>query len=160
MVRKWVVILTIALAISCDSKTVYSEYQSLNNGVWSATDTLEFGLKELDSTLDYNVFLNVRNNNEFAFSNLFLITELERPGGETVKDTLEYEMARPDGSWLGKGRGSIKESKLWFREKIVFPDSGVYHIRVIHAMRKNGQVKGIEALTGITDVGVQIEKTD
>lgn len=160
MVRKWVVVLATILAISCDTKTVYTEYRSLNNGVWSATDTLEFGLKELDSTRDYNVFLNVRNNNDFPFSNLFLITELEQPSGETVKDTLEYEMALPDGSWLGKGRGSIKESKLWFREKIVFPDSGVYHIRVIHAMRKNGQVQGLEALTGITDVGIQIEKTD
>ena len=160
MVRKCVVVFITLLAISCDTKTVYTEYRSLDNGIWSATDTLDFGLKELDSTLDYNVFLNVRNNNEFAFSNLFLITELERPNGETTKDTLEYEMALPDGSWLGKGQGSIKESKLWFREKIVFPDSGVYHIRVVHAMRKNGQVEGIDALTGITDVGIQIEKTD
>ena len=160
MARKWIVVLATLWVISCDTKTVYTEYRSLNNGIWSASDTLEFGLNELDSSLDYNVFLNVRNNNEFAFSNLFLITELEQPSGETVKDTLEFEMAQADGSWLGKGRGSIKESKLWFREKIVFPDSGVYHLRVIHAMRKNGQVEGIEALQGITDVGIQIEKTE
>jgi len=160
MVRKLVFVLGIALLQSCDTKTVYTEYQSLNNGVWSATDTLEFDFSELDNTMDYNVFLNVRNNNEFLFSNLFLITELEQPNGKTVKDTLEYEMSRPDGSWLGKGTGSIKESKLWFREKIVFPDSGVYHIRVSHAMRKNGAVKGLKALTGITDVGIQIEKTE
>lgn len=160
MVRKWIVVLVTIVAMSCDTNTVYTEYRSLNNGIWSASDTLEFGLKELDTTLDYNVFLNVRNNNDFAFSNLFLITELEGPSGATVKDTLEYKMAQADGSWLGKGRGSIKESKLWFREKIVFPDSGVYHIRVVHAMRKNGQVEGVEALEGITDVGIQIEKTD
>ena len=68
-------------------------------------------------------------------------------------------MALPDGSWLGKGMGSVKENKFWFRQNIVFPDSGVYNFKVSHAMRKNGAVSGIQELNGITDVGLQIEKT-
>ena len=116
-------------------------------------------MPSLDSTVTHDLFLNVRNDDRYAFSNLFLITEFDFPNGETLIDTLEYEMALPDGSWLGKGMGSVKESKLWLKEKIVFADSGVYTLKVSHAMRKNGEVEGIENLEGITDIGIAIEKS-
>ena len=84
--------------------------------------------------------------------------KLEEPSGNTKVDTLEYEMALPTGEWLGKGNGSIKESKLWYKENVVFEESGVYTVNVLHAMRKNGEVNGLDNLEGITDVGNQIEK--
>jgi gliding motility-associated lipoprotein GldH len=74
-----------------------------------------------------------------------------------VKDTLEYEMALPDGTWMGKGTGSIKENKLWYKENIIFPFNGVYTLELVQAMRKNGSVSGLETLPGITDVGLEIE---
>jgi len=138
---------------------VYSEYESLNNGLWKTSDTIKFSFSELDTLSNYNVFINVRNDDNYKFSNLFLITELEAPNGETVIDTLEYEMAFPDGTWMGKGSGGIKENKLWFRENVVFPDMGVYSFKVCHAMRENGELEGVQELDGITDIGLQIEKT-
>jgi gliding motility-associated lipoprotein GldH len=131
----------------------------LDNGVWKIDDTISFSFSELDSLEQYDVYLNVRNDNDFAYSNLFLITKLDYPNGKTVSDTLEYEMALPDGSWLGKGFGSVKENKLWYRENIVFPDSGVYKLRILHAMRQNGNVEGISKLNGITDIGLEITKS-
>ncbi len=148
----------LVLLASCETKTVYSEYHQLSNGVWQVDDTIQFNFSELDTLKKYNVFLNVRNDNDFPYSNLFLITELDYPNGETVSDTLEYEMAMSDGKWLGKGLGSVKESKLWFRENIDFSSSGVYKFRVIHAMRQNGKVEGVSNLKGITDIGLEITK--
>ena len=147
-----------ALLSSCETQTAYSEYKQLDNGVWQVEDTVQFSFSDLDLSKPYDVYLNLRNDNNFQYSNLFLITELDYPNGETVSDTLEYEMALPDGSWLGKGFGSVKENKLWYRENIVFPDSGVYKLKISHAMRQNGKVDGISNLTGITDVGVEISK--
>ena len=89
---------------------------------------------------------------------MFLIAEMSRPDGTSERDTLEYAMADAEGNWLGSGYGSVRENKLWYREDIVFPDSGVYTITVSHAMRKNGSVQGIEELPGVLDVGLQIEK--
>lgn len=120
---------------------------------------IKFEFSKLDSIQTHNMFINIRNDNTFQFNNLFLITELEYPNGNTLKDTLEYKMAEPSGEWLGKGLGSIKENKLWFQEKIVFDDSGVYKVNITHAMRKNGDVDGIYVLDGITDVGLEIEKS-
>ena len=159
MVKKVVFVLLATVLCACNSNLEHSEYTSLNNGTWKVNDTLKFNFSTTDTLARRNVFINVRNDNSYEFSNLFLITEMESPDGETAVDTLEYEMASPDGSWLGKGMGSVKESKLWLRENIVFPDSGVYNFKVSHAMRKNGDVEGVQQLKGITDIGLQIEKT-
>lgn len=148
---------TIALT-SCNDALVFSEYSPIKEGKWQMDDTVHFQVSELDTVQAYNMFINIRNDNTFPFSNLFLITELEHPDGNTVKDTLEYKMTEPTGEWLGKGLGSVKENKLWYRENIVFPEPGVYKVNISHAMRKNGNVQGLHVLEGITDVGLEIEK--
>ncbi len=137
---------------------VKSEYRATDGGSWNKDDVLEFTFSELDTVQEHDLFINVRNDETFPYNNLFLIAELNFPDGNTVTDTLEYEMALPDGTWLGKGYGSLKESKLWYKENIVFPTSGVYTLRVSHAMRKNGSVNGVINLEGITDVGFEIVK--
>ena len=143
---------------ACNDMLVYSEYRKIGAGHWPMDHKVQFELPALDSSQAYSMFINVRNDNDYPFSNLFLIAELEAPDGNTVRDTLEYRMADPMGNWLGQGSGSVVENKLWYREKIVFPDSGVYKVTVSHAMRKNGEVQGLSVLEGITDLGLEIEK--
>ncbi|MGB7395000.1 MAG: gliding motility lipoprotein GldH [Pricia sp.] len=146
------------ILFSCNDNLVKSEYRSTDGGAWNKDKTFEFTFSDIDTVQRHNLFISVRNDATFPYSNLFLIAELEAPTGETVKDTLQYEMALPDGTWLGKGYGSIKENKLWYKENIVFPVSGVYNLRLSQAMRKNGSVNGVANLEGITDVGFEIEK--
>ncbi len=155
------ILFLLVFASSCnDGKTVYSEYRPTENGSWSKDNTMEFSFSDMDTINAHNLYINIRNDNMFPYSNLFLIAELNYPNGETVKDTLGYEMALPDGQWMGKGYGSIKENKLWYKENIVFPISGVYTVQLSHAMRKNGNVDGVMDLMGIIDVGFQIEKSN
>ena len=145
--------------VSCNSNMVFTEFHAMDDGKWGLDEPVFFQIMEMDSTQTYNVFINVRNDDSFAYNNLYLITEFEDPDGNTQKDTLEYRMAEPSGKWLGKGIGGIKENKLWFKEKVVFPNSGVYKVSIAHAMRKNGNVDGIQKLSGIIDVGLEIEKS-
>lgn len=159
MHRGLALILLGALMGSCGGPTVKSAYRSTDNGVWNKDSIVRFTFGELDTVQPYNMFINIRNDRTYPYSNLFLIAELGYPNGDVVRDTLEYEMAARDGQWLGSGQGSLKENKLWYKENIVFPSSGVYTLELSHAMRKNGQVDGIVELEGITDVGYQIEKS-
>lgn len=152
--------LAVSLLASCNTNIIKSEYRSLNEGIWDKDNILQFSFTEMDTIQEHDIFINVRNENTFQYSNLFIIAALTTPEGEVIKDTLEYTMALPDGSWLGKGSGSIKENKLWYKEDIVFQSSGVYTIEVSQAMRKNGAISGIIGLEGITDVGIEIIKSN
>ena len=152
--------LLVVFMVSCDGKTVKSVYSPTQNGSWNKDSTIAFSFNELDTLQKYNMFINVRNDGTYPYSNLFLIAELQFPNGDMQRDTLEYEMSEADGKWLGTGYGSLKENKLWYKENVVFPTSGVYKLEISHAMRKNGQVDGIVELEGITDVGYLIEKSN
>jgi gliding motility-associated lipoprotein GldH len=74
-----------------------------------------------------------------------------------VVDTLEYKMARPDGSWLGAGIGNVKENKLFYKQNITFIEKGNYTLNISHAVRNNGEPQGVSKLEGITDIGYSIE---
>ena len=150
-------IILILLLCGCQSEAVQSEMQATPDG-WSRLKPMTFKLQAPDSTQQYDLFLHVRNDENYAFSNLFLITTLAFPNGKQITDTLEYEMAWPDGKLMGHGMGSVKENKLWYKEGVRFRESGNYTLTVAHAMRAQGQVKGIVNLDGVREVGYSIEK--
>lgn len=142
---------------SCDSNRVFDTYKSVPNA-WHKDSIVSFKVNPPDSTKAYNLFVNLRNTNDYKFNNLFLIVEMYFPHGKTIKDTLEYRMADPSGKLLGSGLGSVKENKLWYKEQVVFKEAGEYKVNIQHAMRENGKVNGVVELEGITDVGFRIEK--
>ncbi|HLT51417.1 MAG TPA: gliding motility lipoprotein GldH [Arenibacter sp.] len=160
MLKGLTALLLWVLMVSCDGHTVISAYKPTDNGAWNKDSIMRFTFTDLDTVQPYNMFIHIRNDQTYPYSNLFLIAELGYPNGDVVRDTLEYEMASREGQWLGSGKGSLKENKLWYKENVVFPSSGVYTLELSHAMRKNGQVDGIVELEGITDVGYQIEKSN
>ena len=153
-----VFIIIIGCLFSCDSNRIYDEYESIPN-TWNKDSILTFNLPVMDSVPDYNLFINVRNNNDFAYSNLFLIAQIHFPQGKVITDTLEYQMAVPGGQWLGTGFGDVKENKLWYKERVRFNEPGLYKVSIQHAMRKSGSEQGIENLEGLTQVGLRIENT-
>ena len=148
------------LITSCDSKAIFDIYKSVPNQ-WHKDSVASFNFKAPDTTKNYDLFVQLRNTNDYKFSNLFLIVELNYPNGKAVKDTLEYKMAAPNGELLGKGFSDLKENKLWFRgfkKPFHFEEQGDYTINIQHAMRNNGEVNGVENLEGITDIGFRVEQ--
>ncbi len=148
--------LWISILVSCNTNTAFSSYTSLKK-VWEKDEKIDFIFQATDTINRHNMFITVRNNEAYKFSNLFLIATLHTPDGQIISDTLEYAMAKPNGEWLGKGFTSIKESKLWYKEDIVFSTAGAYRFSLEHAMRENGSADGIKQLEGITDIGIKIE---
>lgn len=151
-------ILLIISFISCDSKQIFDEYKSLENSTWNKEENISFEFKINDTISKQNLFINLRNNNDYPFRNLFLITNLTFPDGNKIIDTLEYDMADKTGKFLGEGFYEIKENKLFYKENIVFPIKGSYNFSVRQSMRKAGEISGIKSLKGITEVGFRIEE--
>lgn len=144
--------------VSCDQNLIDSQTVAFSDAQWNLLEAPVFKIEPSDTLNSYDMFLNLRNNHDYKYSNLYLITEMKFPQGKIVTDTLEYEMATPQGAFLGKGYGSVYENKLWFKEGVRFRESGTYLLTLRHAMRKNGSVEGIAQLDGVLDIGYSIEK--
>ena len=152
-------LLIIAICIlSCGKSNVYERYEPIENYAWHKDSIINFKFIPKDTISKNNLYVNLRNNKDYAYSNLFLIVGIDFPNNTNIIDTLEYEMANAEGKFLGSGFTDLKENKLEYKTKVVFPSSGEYNINVQHAMRKSGDVDGIINLKGITEVGLSIEK--
>jgi gliding motility-associated lipoprotein GldH len=152
-------IITAGLFISCDKKRVFDEYQSVGMA-WNIKKEVVFELPKIDTLKKYNLFINLRVNDDYKFNNLFLIVSLEQPNGLTKVDTLEYEMADADGTLLGDGFSDIKESKLYYKENVKFKASENNKIHIKQAVRQTGKIVGVQDLEGITEVGFRIESLE
>lgn len=142
--------------VSCDKNQIFDQYKTFDNG-WHKDSIVSFDFEQEVSKKPLNMFVNIRNNDDYEFNNLFLIVKLEQPKGKIKIDTLEYQMANPDGTLMGEGFSDIKESKLWYKENFSFPEKGKYKVSIQQAIRQNGKVKGVEVLQGVTEIGFRIE---
>jgi len=144
------------LFVCCDSNSVFDKYKSVPNK-WHKDSIVSFKVIPPDSINTYNLFVTLRTTNDYKFNNLFLIVGMNFPNGKVIKDTLEYKMAKPNGELLGTGFSDVKENKLWYKEQVVFEESGEYTVNIQQSMRESGKVNGVIDLKGITDIGFRIE---
>lgn len=146
----------IGLIGGCVSGNEKLQFFSFSNG-WPQHEEVEFRFTPEKINAPANLFLYLRNNDEYPFANIYLITTLENPIGEKLVDTLSYTMATPDGQWLGEGL-LVHESKLWFKEAYRFRVVGEHRLTIKPAMRHNDHAESIDVLSGITEIGLGLEQ--
>lgn len=143
---------------SCSKNMVFDQFKSIEKGKWHKDSIVNFTVNSIDTISKSNIYVNLRSNKDYEFSNLFLIVSIKFPNNYQIVDTLEYEMTTAEGRFLGTGITDIKENKLEYKTNVDFPLQGDYNISIQQAMRKTRSVEGLIYLNGITDVGLQIEK--
>ena len=158
MRKLFIIIISSLSIISCNDAAVFDSYKPISKSQWHKDSIIKFTFDPIDTLSKNNVYINLRNNIDYEYSNLFLIVGIDFPNNNKIIDTLEYEMVDVTGKFLGTGFTDLKENKLEYKTGVVFPTTGTYTITVQQAMRKNGAIKGINLLQGVTDVGLRIEK--
>ena len=138
----------------CSTEIWHSDFKDFSNG-WKASDTATFNFNEIPNSKG-SIFINLRNDNNYPFSNIFLITILLKDGIEMSSDNLEYSMADKSGRCLGKGFGNVKESLFYWKEDISFSSDSEYSVILRHAMRKSQNESGMKILPGIISIGISI----
>lgn len=151
--------LIIMLCTCCtnNEKSFFSEFQS-TNGTWEISDVKKFTFDQQDTVTMYNVYLQLQANNDYPFSNIYLIAKTHFPNNQTYTDTLQYKMTDEAGKLLGEGFTDTKTSKLLYKEGYRFTEKGIYTIELEQAVRKVEEIDGVVELQGLTGVGLTIEK--
>ena len=144
-------LMVIPLVISCDSKRFYEDNKKIEHGVWNRNEKIQFEAVIPDSLRGYDFYLNVRNDLDYPYANLYFFINTQSPSGMSSKDTVECQLADYAGKWLGKGIGSVKFNRFLFQKNVRFRQPGKYIFELEQAMRVND-------LKGIRDVGLRIEK--
>ena len=147
--------------LGCNDNILYREFINLGNS-WSLNKKVRFTIDKtfFSTENEYDIYIHLRNNNEYQYNNIFLIGIIKDSIKIIEKDTLEYAMADSEGKWLGKGFLSLKESKLWWKSNYRFTEVNSLTFEIDQVTRKNGSQYQDEDLNGIIDIGLSIEISD
>ena len=138
--------------VGCTKEGESVQMNEINN-LWNKNKEQKFVFNIDDVQNPKNIIFVVRNNNDYPYSNLFLITSLKSEKDKNAKiDTLNYILAKPTGEWIGTGFGETKEIMFQYRNNYKFPKKGKYIIGIKQGMRADN-------LVGIEDIGVKIQNS-
>jgi gliding motility-associated lipoprotein GldH len=138
---------------SCDDQVVFEENKAIENGNWKNTDNVHFQFNITDTVSFHDFFINVRNGEEYPYSNVYLFMEMEFPNAKRSIDTINCYLADPTGKWLGTGIGKLYDQRFRIRNRKQFPLAGRYTVTIRQGMRT-------PELEGIYDVGFRISKSE
>lgn len=139
------------LFTGCGQKDFYLRNVPVENGVWPADHFYRFEVPVKDTVSSYNVYLQIRNDGRYEYSNLWLFIRTNSPTGANLRDTLECRLADVQGRWQGRGSGGRFSLEIPLRYRVKFPNPGTYIFEIDQGMRN-------KELKYITDLGLRIEK--
>ena len=146
------ILLIVTILSSCVNKNViFDESVVISNAAWNNQDFPYFDVNVEDTTSAYNFYLNIRHLENYRYSNFYMFLHTTFPDGNQTHDTIELVLSYPDGRWIGKGSGSMRDNNILLNSNLCFPLKGNYHFEIEQAMRDT-------QLDGVTDVGIRFEK--
>lgn len=146
----WVLIFQVLLFSGCDKAGISEAYSKIDSNGWPAEVIQTFTFEITEPAMLHNVWLAIRNDNSYSYSNLWLFVKLVPPSGAVVTDTVQILLADNRGRWLGKGFAGVFESRYALRQQFIFPEKGTYSLEIQQGMRA-------ASLKGITHVGLRVE---
>ena len=147
----WIIGLCIVLSCARCSSSNFSKRTVIPDAEWAQENRVAFDVP-IDDTLNGYVFgIGLRHLENYRYSNLFVFLHTRMPNGNITHDTIECTLATPEGRWIGKSSGSMRDLVVPLNENLRFPLTGTYHFEIEQAMRE-------PVLKGISDIGLYIEK--
>jgi len=139
---------------ACDSARVYETNRDFEDAQWPITDTAIFQFSVNDTTIPYNIILNIRNSIDFETARLFLNYSLQDSTSVPLRKRLIEQnlFHKKTGEPFGdSGLGNIYQHHITLEPNITFSAKGNYTVKLNHMMRP-------DTLREILSVGIRVEK--
>ena len=120
--------------------------------VWDYQNRVPFDFEITDTSIYYNIYVNVRHKVSYSYNNLWLIVRTTFPSGEMIKKRVELPLADKDGKWYGNCMGNICDIQIPIQGPAYFNTPGKYTIELEQNMRQN-------PLPYIMEMGVRVERS-
>ena len=138
---------------ACGSEVLFAGSKPLDAAIgWASDDVAKFDWQVSDTLQRLDFFIDLRHNQDYPFTNLYLFVDYTFPNGLARRDTISCELADDRGRWFGSGIGNLIEHRIGFRQNTGFPLKGDYTVKIAHGMR-------VDPLPGMLDVGFRLEPT-
>lgn len=140
--------------IACDDKRVFEKNLDFENQAWMMAHKPEFEFQVDDTTVNYNLYFNLRNSVSYPYSRIFFTYYLQDSLGLVVDKKLmdftvfDPKTGKPEGT---SGLGDIYDHRIPILMHHHFPYSGTHKVKFEQFMRK-------DTLAGVMAVGLRVER--
>jgi len=136
--------------ISCSDRALMDQNKAIENKLWFNKQLPEFTVDIKDSSIPYNLYLNLRNTIDYPFSNIYVLVQQKNPDSTKKTYRVKVILANREGLWLGNSAGILFTHQVRFLKNYYFPKAGAYSFQLEQNMR-------LDPLPGINDVGLRLE---
>lgn len=148
------VLITLLLAIcfsSCEQTRVFDKNVSLDKKGWYYGEAKSFDVEILDTTMAYNLYINVRHTDEYPYNNLWLKLTTTMPDGSVQENKLNVQLSELTGEWTGNCIDGICYNSVLIQHNFALKQKGKYTFTLEQDMRLN-------PIPYLMDIGIKVEK--
>lgn len=136
--------------LSCSHREIFLKYHSFAGAEWKRDDGAVFKVEIGDNSQVCDATIEIRSDNTYSFSNIWLFVDCKSPDGSIHTDTVGADLADVKGKWFGKGL-SLHNLSIPYKQNLFFPNTGTYIYSIRQGMQDN-------PLRGITDIALKISE--
>lgn len=151
MTKKHLLIIALLLGFASCGSHDFDQRVVIPEAKWAMENRVPFDVTVNDTVGIYSFGMTLRHMENYRYSNLYVFLHTTLPNDNVMCDTIQCLLATPDGRWVGKSSGSMRDLRITLNPAMRFPLEGTYHFEIEQAMRE-------PVLKGISDVGLFIEK--
>ena len=130
------------LLLSCQESPIYEEAKVVDPAHWTWDSKKEFEFIISDTTIFYDIILQVDHSTNFSFQNLYVNIGTFYPGGQEREQVLSLDMANLAGKWHAQCSADLCELDIVLQEKAFFKKMGNHTLSIAQNSR-------IDSLSGI-----------
>ncbi|MBC8048191.1 MAG: gliding motility lipoprotein GldH [Fimbriimonadaceae bacterium] len=135
----------------CTKTNLYDKNISIEKNTWMYDDAKKFEVTIIDSASIYNLFINVRHTDAYAFNNMWLRITTILPDSSRTEDKVNVQLAQDNGAWTGNCVDGVCYNSVLVMPNFTFTQTGTYTFLIEQDMR-------INPVTNILDIGIRIER--
>lgn len=142
-------VLVAMMFVSCQDTPFFTKYHSVPSHYWDKREMLVYDIPVVDEDKTVDVTLGIRTTEQFAYSNITLLSVVSSGKKEVLRDTVCVALFEDESAPLGNGFPFMETTKK-LPSSLHLKKGKRYTIKVTHLMRMN-------PLDDVYDVGVTLE---
>ncbi len=135
---------------SCSQQYYYQHTETIADAQWSYEDTLSFEVDIADTTVTYDLMLDINHSKNYAYQNIYVKIFTTFPDGKELAQQVPIDFADGKGRWYGKCGSSSCHLRVMLQEQAHFNQIGTHSLEVVQYMRIS-PLEGIQAVDLLVD---------
>jgi gliding motility-associated lipoprotein GldH len=130
---------------ACSGGSFYESTHTFTDVNWSYEDTIKFAFNIQDTSLRYNMYLDIEHKSTYPFQNLYVKIHSAFPDGQLISEQHSLELQGKNGTWISVCRGQDCGIRFILRENMRFDQLGAYTV-FLEQFTRTENLKGVESL--------------